>query len=107
MAFISARVVNKFKALEHDGHIYQAGDTYPAAGYTADEERVYFLTGVHPKYKKIYLADVVDDTPIEIKEVDDEYPRHTGGGYYELSDGKKVKGKDEAIKAENALKRGE
>lgn len=109
MAIVSAEVVNKFEAEEHNRHVYQPGDTYPAKGYTIDEERVYFLTRVHPKYKKIYLANVVDDSSNEIKKVDDgeDYPRHTGGGYYELSNGSKVKGKDEAIKVENALKHGD
>src|SRR5690625_4165653 len=36
-----------------------------------------------------------------------EFPKHTGGGYYELSNGEKVKGKDAAIEAEKALKSGE
>ena len=36
-----------------------------------------------------------------------EFPKHTGGGYYELSNGEKVKGKDAAIEAEEALKSGE
>lgn len=103
---ISAKVVNPFKALEHKGHIYKAGDTYPAEGFSADEERVYFLTGVHPKYKKIYLAEVVIDEQ-EPKADESEYPKHTGGGYYELSNGERVKGKDEAIEAENTLKNGE
>ncbi len=35
--------------------------------------------------------------------VEEEYPIHTGGGYYELSNGDKVQGKDAAIEAENAL----
>src|SRR5690606_23292894 len=34
---------------------------------------------------------------------DSEFPKHTGGGYYELSNGEKVKGKDAAIEAEKAL----
>lgn len=38
---------------------------------------------------------------------DNEYPKHVGGGYYELSNGEKVQGKDKAIKAEQALKSGE
>ncbi|KOS60897.1 hypothetical protein FJQ98_20485 [Lysinibacillus agricola] len=104
---ITAKVVNPFKALEHDGHMYKAGDTYPAEGYMADEERVYFLTGVHPEYKKIYLADVLINEQEETKEQVSEFPKHTGKGYYELSDGTKVKGKEEAIEAENALKSGE
>lgn len=31
------------------------------------------------------------------------WPRHTGGGWYELSDGSKVKGKADAALAEKAL----
>jgi hypothetical protein len=38
---------------------------------------------------------------------DSEFPKHTGGGYYELSNGEKVQGKDKAIEAEQALKSGE
>lgn len=34
---------------------------------------------------------------------DPEFPKHTGGGYYELSDGTKVQGKEAAIEAEQAL----
>ena len=32
-----------------------------------------------------------------------EHPKHTGGGYYELSDGSKVKGKKAAVEAQAAL----
>jgi len=38
---------------------------------------------------------------------DSEFPKHTGGGYYELSNGEKIQGKDAAIEAEKALKSGE
>ena len=34
---------------------------------------------------------------------EDVYPKHTGGGWYELSNGEKVRGKEEAIKAEKEL----
>lgn len=40
--------------------------------------------------------------PVEDANLED-YPIHTGGGYYELSNGEKVQGKDRAIKAENKL----
>ena len=104
---ITAIVVNPFKALEHDGYRYKAGDIYPAEGFTADEERVYFLTGVHPKYKKIYLAEVTLHETEQLEEKSSEFPKHLGGGYYELSNGEKIKGKEESIKAENALKHGD
>lgn len=41
------------------------------------------------------------DSPEETKNADAGYtPEHIGGGYYELSNGEKVRGKDEALKAE-------
>lgn len=92
-----AKVVNRFKAKEHDNHIYQPGDVYPAEGYEADPERIKFLSDVHPRYNKIFLSDVE-----EIGE-SDEFPKHIGGGTFELSNGEKVKGKKEAIEAEKAL----
>lgn len=74
-----------------------------------------FVDGVS---KKIRIEGEVFDLSLErfasissindklIKEIDNviEYPNHIGGGYYELSNGEKVKGKDEALKAEEALK---
>jgi hypothetical protein len=74
-----------------------------------------FVDGVS---KKIRIEGEVFDLSVErfasissindklIKEIDNviEYPNHIGGGYYELSNGEKVKGKDEALKAEEALK---
>lgn len=41
---------------------------------------------------------------VEPESDDNEYPKHTGGGYYELSNGDKVKGKAKAFQAENELK---
>lgn len=67
-----------------------------------------FVDGVS---KKIRIEGEVFDLSVErfasissindklIKEIDNviEYPNHIGGGYYELSNGEKVKGKDEAL----------
>ena len=94
---LKAKVINRFKEKEHDGHIYEVNDSYPFGNFKADEKRVEFLTQNHPKYKKVYLE--VDE--------ESEFPKHTGGGYYELSNGEKVKGKDEAKEAEKALKSGD
>lgn len=93
---MQAKVVNRFKESEHEGHVYEPGDTYPAEGFEANSERIAFLAQVHPKYKKIYLADIQED--------EEEFPKHIGGGHYELSNGEKVKGKQEAIDAEQSLK---
>ena len=46
----------------------------------------------------------INDKLLEETEDKIEYPNHIGGGYYQLSNGEKIKGKDEALKAEEALK---
>lgn len=104
---ITALVVNEFAEKEHSGHIYRAGETYPAEGFEATEERVSFLAKVHPKYKKIYLANVQQGEANDGELLTGAFPKHTGGGWYELSNGEKVQGKDEAIEAEQALKSGD
>ena len=35
----------------------------------------------------------------------EEYPRYTGGGYYELSNGEKIQGKEEAMEAQAELEK--
>lgn len=117
---LKAKVVNQFRDKDHDNRIYQPGDTYPAEGYSADEERVHYLSEIHPEYNKIYLADVEEiestqdsdavqtgdesEPAKEDAKEKSEFPKHVGGGTYELSNGEKVKGKEEAIEAEEALK---
>lgn len=59
-----------------------------------EEERVKFIISKNPN-----LIKPVDDN----EEPDLKFPKHIGGGYYELSNGEKVKGKDEAIKAQDEL----
>lgn len=54
-----------------------------------------------------YVAEVVIVGEKEDDKTDNEvedYPKHTGGGYYELSNGTKVKGKEVAIEAEKAIR---
>lgn len=113
---LEAKVVNRFQENGHDDRIYQPGEIYPAEGYEANDDRIYFLSDVHPKYNKIYLAEIqeiesttqpaADSTVKEPDDVDDAktFPHHVGGGTYELSNGEKVKGKEEALAAESALK---
>ncbi|MFW5437113.1 hypothetical protein [Paenibacillus apiarius] len=98
-----AKVVNRFKAEEHDGHVYQPGDIYPAEGFEANAERVAFLSEVHPKYGVLFLV-VTQKIEEEASGGGEEFPKQVGGGTYELSNGEKVKGKKEAIEAEKALK---
>lgn len=63
---------------------------YSEDGFYAhpDQERIDFLI------EKGYLEKRPDDSAAA------EFPRHTGGGWYQLSNGEKVKGKEEALAAE-------
>ncbi|EJW14160.1 hypothetical protein M5X00_29440 [Paenibacillus alvei] len=100
---LQAKVVNQFREKDHDDHIYEAGDVYPAEGYKTNLERIEFLANVHPQYKKIFLADI-HEIEEDGSKGEEDFPKHAGGGTYELSNGEKVKGKKEAIEAEKALK---
>lgn len=80
------RVIKRFKDKD-SGKIYNAGAFYESES----AERVDFLVS------EGYLE--ADKTP----QSNSEYPKHTGGGYYELSNGEKVRGKDEAAAAEKEL----
>ena len=64
MAF---KVLNKFK--DKDGHLYQAGDVYPAEGKKAPaKKRVEELSQKHPKYKKVFITEVekqAEEAPTE------------------------------------------
>ncbi|WP_313894683.1 hypothetical protein [Psychrobacillus sp.] len=68
---------------------YKKGDSYKHK----DAERVAFLV------KKGFLEVSNEDESSKIK--------HTGGGWFELPNGEKVQGKDEALSALEALESGE
>lgn len=52
--------------------------------------------------KRIPMADAIKYGLVEGSNPAD-YPQHTGGGWYQLSSGEKVKGKDAAAAAEKQL----
>ena len=52
--------------------------------------------------KRIPMADAIKYGLVEGTDPD-TYPKHTGGGWYQLSSGEKVKGKDPAQAAEKQL----
>lgn len=107
-------VIKDFSDLEDEGYIYRAGDVYPREGVELDEERTDSLLTTDNKRKTPLIVQIaVDEEPdpeaeeVEPEESDgvpDEFPVHTGGGHFELSNGDKVKGKEKAIAAEKALK---
>jgi hypothetical protein len=66
--------------------LFGVGDEY----YTDDPERAKFLQ------QEGYLGEEIVE---EADEDSEEWPKHVGGGYYELPNGEKVKGKENAHKA--------
>lgn len=49
----------------------------------------------HKKEKPVHVEPVFVD-----EEVKQDFPKHVGGGWYELSNGERVQGKEEALKEE-------
>ncbi|SET02123.1 hypothetical protein SAMN05421676_102357 [Salinibacillus kushneri] len=104
---MSYLVLKNFRDIDDNMHHYHEGDNYPREGYEPSEERIKELSSKENRVKRKLIVKV--DEPQENKlSVDDsgeneKFPKHTGGGYYELSNGEKIRGKEEAIAAENAL----
>lgn len=82
---MKAKVIRDFHDNETDD-LYKKNQFYSHS----DEGRVDFLI------EKGFLTEKSKQPP---KEVEEDYPKHIGGGYYELPNGDKVKGKKEAKKA--------
>ena len=79
-------VLKNFKDKQDNKREYQLNDWYPRFNFEVDNDRVEEL------YKLGYIGK--QDEEVE------QYPKHVGGGWYELSNGERVQGKEEAIEAE-------
>ena len=99
-----------------NGREYAVGDEFPATKRDVSEERISELSGTRNKIGRKLIERVGDKGGVvkgeekvlmekgeEVVPLNSDYPRHTGGGYYELSNGEKVKGKAEAQEAEEKL----
>lgn len=49
------KVINRFKEKNHDDHIYEVGDNYPAKGKKFTKSRAESLTKVHKEYGVAFL----------------------------------------------------
>ncbi len=62
------KVLNTFREKEHDDHVYEEGQMYPAEGYKATKKRVEFLQKKNDEFDgKIFL-----ETPKESDKTDGE-----------------------------------
>jgi len=76
------KVITSFRDKESK-KVYKKGDSY-----------------THENANRI--AFLMDEGFLEKSNNESEFPKHTGGGWYELSDGQKIQGKEEAIAAMKA-----
>lgn len=81
---------------------------------TYEKNKEYPENEITKKYVKAGYAEYTEtpednmqsnkETPESKKEVNNVYPKATGGGWYELSNGEKVQGKEKAIATEEDLR---
>lgn len=50
------------------------------------------------------IAFLVEQGFLQENQKTSKFPKHAGGGWYELSNGDKIQGKDEAVEAEQSLR---
>ena len=98
MKLPSYEVIKPFRD-KYTGDLFGKGDEY----FTEDEKRAKYLQEWGYIGKEI---EKENDEEIEI-ENDEDGIKHVGGGYYELPNGEKIKGKQNAIAELEKLKDGE
>ena len=86
---MSHKVIRPFYDKTDKRKKYKKGDLYSHS----DEDRIAFLVN------KGFLEEKSKQPPSN----DSEFPKHSGGGWYELSNGEKVHGKEKAEEAEREV----
>ncbi|MBC2149498.1 hypothetical protein [Listeria booriae] len=99
------RVVKAFTDLLDGGRVYREGDLFPAEGAEVSEARLDELSGYQNRHREPLIVLVGEKEAVNEQEGEApaEFPKALPGGYYELSDGSKVKGKAAAEQAEKDL----
>lgn len=55
------KVVQRFKEVKHDGHIYKVNDYYPVEGKRATKARIAQLLTTNNKEKQVFIVEVGDE----------------------------------------------
>ncbi|MGN7309912.1 hypothetical protein ACTHQ4_02330 [Alkalicoccobacillus gibsonii] len=95
---MEATVIYPFKDKDNNQKHYKKGDTFEG-----NQERVAFLVGKGFLQVENSPTSTEEDENEKVKEPDTKGPVHVGGGNYELPDGTRVKGKEKAQEAFEAL----
>jgi hypothetical protein len=105
------KVIRAFRDIQDDHRVYRKEDTFPAKGKVS-KERITELLSTENKVGKPLIEQLgvepeeADQEPEGSKQSseENEFPKHTGGPWYVLSNGEKIQGKEEALAAEAELK---
>ncbi|TYS87576.1 hypothetical protein [Rossellomorea aquimaris] len=105
------KVIRVFRDIEDNHRVYRKGDPFPAKGKVSKERVAQLLSSENRVGKPLIeqlgveteVADLEPENSNESSE-DSEFPKHTGGPWYVLSNGEKIQGKEEALAAEAELK---
>lgn len=62
------KVINRFQEKNHDNHVYEVGDTYPADGKKLVKARAEALTKVHDEYNVAFLKAVEEPKKASTKQ---------------------------------------
>lgn len=89
---------------EETGKVVKAGSSVDVNDYRAAQ---LYKARVIKYVGSIQTTTPMDQTKVDAGQKDDhepeKYPKHTGGGYYELSNGEKVQGKENAVEKQLEL----
>ena len=66
------KVINRFQEKNHDGHVYEIGDTYPAEGKKLVKTRADSLMKVHKDYGIAFLEAVEEPKKATVKQTPKE-----------------------------------
>ena len=56
------KVVNDFTDLEDNKTLYKVGEEYPKGDHKPSKKRIEELSGVHPKYKRVFIEEVKEES---------------------------------------------
>jgi hypothetical protein len=99
------KVIKRFHDSQDNMHTYEVNDPFPRNGFEPSDKRIEELSSNNNKVGEVLILKVSE--PSSSSEDTMEFPHHIGGGYYMLSNGEKLRGKEKANKAEKKLEVGD
>jgi hypothetical protein len=99
------KVIKSFHDSQDNMHTYKVGKPFPREGFEPTDKRFEELSSENNKVGEALILKVSESSSFDEETV--EYPQHVGGGYYKLSNGEKLRGKENAHKAQKKIEVGD